>query len=464
MPDTPTDPRPARAAATPVDEGRAAPVPWPTLVHFGAPLVPAYMLFMMLTVVYMQFATDVLMLAPGVVGSIFFASKLWDAVSDPIVGFLSDRTRSRHGRRKPWMLGSILPMIALSIMLWSPPARLEGAAVVAWVAVSVIGFYTAFTIFAVPQMALGVELSPEPEQRARVFGSRQFAQTLGLLACFAIATPLVTGHADARANAAWIGTGAALVLALTTLVTTWALPRERQEYSGRGARNPFVATRDVVRNPHARLLLFVYFIEVFGIGATSAMTPFLLIYVTKATDWIGPVFLFYTVPAIASIPFWVRLAGRYERRKLWRVAMGLQAVGYGSMIFQDEGRVALMIAGSALNGFAGACGQTLGYAIKGDVIDYDEHQTGERKEGAYLAAWNLAAKFGTGLMVAFSGWALQGAGFVPNAEQTDVVKWTIRGMIGGAPFVCLLIGMVAFSRFSLGDAEAAAIRDEIARR
>lgn len=451
MPDSPT-------------EARAPRVPWPTLVAYGAPLIPAYMLYMMLTVVYMQFATDVLLLAPGVVGSIFFASKIWDAISDPMVGYMSDRTRSRFGRRKSWMIGSIVPMIALSIMLWSPPAHLEGTSVVVWVTISVIGYYTAFTIFAVPQMALGVELSPSPEERARVFGSRQFALTLGMLACFMIATPLVTGHENARENAAWIGTGAVVALAIVILATTWVLPAERREYSGRGAQNPFAATRDVARNPHARLLLFVYFIEVFGIGATSAMTPFLLIYVTKATSWVGPIFLFYTVPAILSIPFWVRMARRYERRKLWLVAMGLQSLGYGAMMFQDEGRVALMIGCSVINGFAGACGQTLGYAIKGDVIDYDEYRTHERKEGAYLAAWNLAMKFGTGLMVAFSGWALQWAGFVPNAEQTDFVKWTIRGMIGGAPFVCLLIGMAAFSRFSLGDAEAAAIRDEIARR
>jgi len=459
-----TDPRTERDSAPTFAEGPSARVRSSTLVHYGTPLIPAYMLFMMLTVVYMQFATDVLLLAPGVVGSIFFASKIWDAVSDPIIGFMSDRTRSRFGRRKPWMMASIVPMVVLSIMLWSPPASLEGTAVVIWVAVSVIGFYTAFTIFAVPQLALGIELSPVPEERARVFGSRQFALTIGMLACFMIATPLVTGHADARENAAWIGTGAVLVLAITIAVTTWALPRERQEYVGRGAENPLVATRDVVRNPHARLLLFVYFIEVFGIGATSSMLPFMLIYVTKATEWAGPIFLFYTVPAIVSIPLWVRLSRRFERRKLWRFAMGLQAIGYGSMVFQDEGRIALGIVSCIINGFAGACGQTLGFSIKGDVIDYDEYRTHERKEGSYLAAWNFAGKLGTGLMIAFSGWALQGAGFVPNQEQTDLVKWTILGMIGGAPFVCLLIGMVAFSRFSLGDEEASAIRRELARR
>ena len=144
--------------------------------------------------------------------------------------------------------------------------------------------------------------------------------------------------------------------------------------------------------------------------------------------------------------------------------MGLQAIGYGLIIFQDEGRIGLMIACSVLNGFATACGQTLGYAIKGDVIDYDEYQTGERKEGTYLAAWHLAAKLGTGLMIAFSGWALEWSGFVANQPQSEFTLWTIKGMTGGAPFVCLLIGMAVFSRFSLGGAEAARIRAAIEAR
>ena len=442
----------------------ATPIAWPTLVNFSAPLLPIYALYMMLTVVYMQFATDVLLIAPGIIGTIFFASKIWDAVSDPMVGYLSDKTKSRFGRRKPWMAASILPTVAMVLMLWMPPSSLSGNMLITWSAVSVIGFYTAFTLFAVPQMAYGLELSSSPHERARVFGVRQVSLTLGMLTCFVIATPLITGHPAARENAAWIAAGGAALLAIICALTTWWLPSQRHAHTSRGAASPIAAVRDVIKNPHARLLLFVYFIEVFGIGATSAMTPFLLIYVTKAASYVGLVFLFYTAPALLSIPFWIWMGNRYERHVLWRYAMGLQALGYGTMIFQDEGRLFLMIVSSLINGFATACGQTLGYSIKGDVIDYDEYKTGERKEGSYLAAWSLAAKFGTGLMIAISGWALQFSGFVPNEEQSEVVKWTIKGMIGGAPLICILIGMVAFSRFSLDGAEADRIRAEIARR
>jgi GPH family glycoside/pentoside/hexuronide:cation symporter len=279
-----------------------------------------------------------------------------------------------------------------------------------------------------------------------------------MLAAFLIATPMILDNPAARENATLLSVVGALALGATLFVCTWGLPPEPASHVGKGAANPIAATRDVLRNPHARLLLFVYFIEIFGMGATSAMTPYLLKYVLDAADWIGLVFLFYTAPAVLAIPLWVRLANRFEPHRLWVFAMGLQAVGYGLIIFQGEGRIGLMIASSIINGFGSACGNTLGYAIKGDVIDYDELSTGERKEGSYLAAWNLAAKLGTGLMVALSGWALQASGFEPNIVQSDVTSWTIKGMTGGAPMVCFVIGMIAFSRFSLDRKERARIR------
>jgi GPH family glycoside/pentoside/hexuronide:cation symporter len=298
----------AAARALPSDPVR---IGWGTLVSYSVPLVPVYVLYMALTVVYMNFATDVLAIAPGVIGAIFFVSKIWDAVSDPVIGFLSDRTRSRFGRRKVWMYASVIPMVVTTIMLWTPDARLDGPVLALWSLVSVLGFYTAFTIFVVPQMALGVELSPSPHERSRIFGGRQTALTLGMLGAFLVATPLIVGHPEARQNAAAFAWIMALLLGVTILVTTRALPVERGGYAGRGATNPLAATRDVLRNPHARLLLFVYFIEVFGIGATSAMTPFLLKYVTKAADYVGLVFLFYTAPALLSIPFWVWMGQRH---------------------------------------------------------------------------------------------------------------------------------------------------------
>lgn len=437
-----------------------------TLFYYSAPVVVLQFIYMMVLVMYMNFATDTLGIAPAVIGTIFFASKIWDGFSDPLVGYWSDRTRLRFGRRRSWMLASALPFLLTTWMLWSPPASLGPTALNLWVTVSVLAFFTAYTLYYIPQLAYGAEISLEAPTRNRIFAYRQIANAIGMLCAFSFAAPLLVDSETARASATRLASWGGGAACFAIIACTLALPRERVEYIGRGAKNPLRAIRDVSANPHARLLLFVYFIEIFGIGGTSVMTIYVLKYVTKSADEIGLVFLAYTIPTLLSIPFWLWLGNRFDRKRVWLMAMGLQAIGYGSMVLQAEGRIALLICTCAVTGVGTACGQIYGHSIKADVIDYDEYMTGERKEGAYFAVWSLAAKLGTGLMIALGGWALQLSGFVPDVEQTTVTRWTILGLMGGAPFVCILIGMTAFTRFSLTNAEHVRIRrilDERAR-
>jgi GPH family glycoside/pentoside/hexuronide:cation symporter len=436
----------------------SARVTLPTLLNYSIPIVSIQFIYMMVLVMYMNFATDVLGVAPAVIGTIFFASKIWDGFSDPMVGYWSDRTRSSIGRRRSWMLGSAVPFALMTVMLWSPPIGLSQNALHLWIAVSVFGFYTAYTLFYIPQLAYGAEISEEPRSRNWIFAARQIALSVGMLGAFSFAAPLLIDSETARGSATTLARWGGAAACVFIVVCTLALPRERSDYIGRGATHPMRAIRDVSKNPHARLLLFVYFIEVFGIGGTSVMTVYVLKYVTKAADELGFIFLAYTIPAILSIPIWLWMGNRFDRKKIWLFAMGIQAVGYGSMAFQDEGRIPLLIATSIATGVGTACGQIFGHSIKADVIDYDEYMTGERKEGAYFAVWSLAAKLGTGLMIALGGFALQFSGFVPHAEQTTTTKWTILILMGGAPFLCITIGMIAFSRFSLTGSEHARIR------
>jgi len=428
-----------------------------TLAAYGS-------IYILVMVMFMNFATDVLLVSPRTVGMIFFLAKCWDAISDPVVGYWSDRTRSPIGRRRSWMLGSILPVGLFSVMLWAPPVALEGAALVGWLSVGVVGFYTAFTIFVVPHMALGAELSSDTRERNRIFGVRQVAVSVGMLLAFGLGAPLLEkpeGAREAAAQLIWI---AALLTMLIIAIGCANLPRERLDYVGRGAQSPLKALRDVWANRHARLLLFVFFIETFGIGSVSAMSPYVVKYVIKVEGVLGMVLLFYTLPAVLSIPVWVWLGGRFERHRVWLFAMGLSCVGYGALLFQSEGRVWLMCMVSLITGTAQGCGATLGQAIKADVIDYDEYETSERKEGAYFATWNFVAKLASGMMMALAGIALDWSGFEPGVEQSALTRYTILGVMGGVPLVCFLVGMAAFTRFRLTRSMHGEIRAEIERR
>ena len=347
-------------------------------------------------------------------------------------------------------------------MLWAPPSGMEGLGLSCWIALSVIGFYTAYTCFEVPHMALGAEVTLDRQERNRVFGTRQITRTLGMFAAGTAGVYLVQqGVAEATAMAIVIG-----ALAVVFIIGGISmLPPESPEFVGRGGDNPFRAIRDVATNPHARLLLFVFFIESIGSGGIGVLTPFVIQYVMKMPEIVSPMLGFYMVSALLAGPVWVRLGRSFEKRHLWLFAMVQGGVGYSLIFWVGEGSWLLMAVSSLLAGTAGACGNTLGQALKAEIIDVDEYRTGERKEGAYFACWSFVSKLAAGIMIGVVGVSLDLSGYVENApEQAETVKRTMIFLMGGVPMIGYGIGSIAFTRFRLSEAEHARIRAELDER
>jgi GPH family glycoside/pentoside/hexuronide:cation symporter len=175
---------------------------------------------------FLKFATDVLLLAPAIVGLIFALGRLWDAVTDPLVGTWSDRTRTRLGRRRPWMLVGA-PLLGLTFaMTYMPPPSLSGGALVAWSTVALFGFYAALTAYLVPHQALGAELTPDHHDRSRIFGLRHASFTLGMMLAFG-GMQFVNNAAEPRAAAAVLVTAVGIVFSIVLLLTPWRV-RERR--------------------------------------------------------------------------------------------------------------------------------------------------------------------------------------------------------------------------------------------
>lgn len=435
----------------------ATPLSRLALFGYGVATIPTMFAYILVLVMYMKFAVDELGASAAVIGSIFFFARVWDAISDPLVGHLSDRTPSERGRRRPWLYASAPLLAIFGIMAWSPPAALEGSALTVWITVAILGFYTAFTFFEVPHTALGAEVTFDSLSRNRVFGFRQALRTLGMFAGVTIGAYLVgTG----RAGATLLSYGLGIALIALILGGVALLPAERADFRGRGGSHPYRAIRDVFANEHARLLLFVFFIENIGAGGIAVLAPFVIQYVMKMDPEYVPLILAaYMVSALLAVPLWIRLSARFEKRRLWLFSMIQGGFGFGLMLWVGEGDWPLIIVASILAGSAGACGNTLGYALKAEVIDYDEYRTGERKEGAYFATWSFMSKLANGIMLGLVGFSLEASGFVSNApEQSELTRSTMVFLMGGVPMIGYTIGGLAFWRFRLSETEHARIR------
>jgi GPH family glycoside/pentoside/hexuronide:cation symporter len=423
----------------------------PPAFALGAPLF--YVQFYLL-----KFATDVLLLAPAAIGLLFALGRLWDATIDPIIGPWSDRTHTRLGRRRPFMAGAI-PLVALTfLMLWTPPATLSPALATLWVGVGLFGFYTAFSMYGIPHFALGAELVEGYHDRSRVYGVRNAAFMLGLVPAFA-GLQLVNNASDPRAAATTVAVGAAL--AMTAILLVPLRVGERADFQRRETSSSLRAMGDVLRNPHARRILCVQFIDSLGLGVLGVLGPYLAQYVIKRPDLIAALPGVYTGCLLASIPLWVMASRRFGKREVWLVAMVGVAISFGATVAAGENDVALIVGLLVLAGLFGGCGGPIGASMLADVIDADELATRQRKEGAYTSAFTFAFQVGSGLSVALVGLALDLSGFRPNVEQTPLAAWTMRGLFAGVPLSMMLLGALVLRGYSLDQREHDRIRAQL---
>ncbi len=449
------------AGASPSPEGR---IPRAMLASYSLPMVGVNFAMVLVIAYITKYSIDVLLIAPATVGLIFGFARIWDALTDPLAGYLSDRTVTRFGRRRPWLLAALPPLVLFTWMCWSPPISLEGNALVAWMIVAIFGFNTASTMFLVPHQALGAEMSGSGYERTQLFGVRQLTGTIGSILALVFGMGAINAADDPRRVAGLIA-WATIAICVVTVPIAVATLRERAEYRGRGGTSPFASFRDIFRNPHARLLFIMIFIEHMGSGASMVLSPFFMDYVIGIPEGVGLIFVFYTGAQLVAIPLWVRLSKAIGKKRTWIIGMSVGVVGYVALFtLVGAGDLAIMCGVVVLTGSASACGTVIGSSILADVIDYDELETGERKEGAYYSGYTLLYKGSSGIMAMLAGFALAQVGFEPNQAQGEDVQFVIRVLMAVVPGVCVLFGAIILTRFRLTEDVHADVQAQLEAR
>ena len=448
-------------------------VPLGTTIAYGMPGLGAGYMYLLMSLYVMKFSTDVLLIAPAVMGVIFSISRIWDAVSDPIAGYLSDRTTFKFGRRRTWMLISFIPISFGFLAVFSPPESMQGQSLDLWMMIAILSFYSAITLLNVPHMALGAELSEDYHERTRLFGVRHIGFTLGSILALVSMSLLISEENNPNGDVRQLaGSLAFYAIGAMSLMIFFAVSKlkENPEFQNRVNKNPFKAFRDVWINPHAKILIIVLFIENLGGAVIGVLTLYVTQYIVEAPAWAPLIIFAYMLPSALSVPLWIPLSRRFGKIRLWVFSLAFTGISFGGIFiipFLDSitDRLIVMFIGAALGGMAAGCGGAIGPSVKGDVIDYDEYLTGERKEGSYFAALNFVFKSATGIMLLVTGFVLQFSGFIPNQPQTMEVKIALISLYGLVPLVFYSLGAyLLYKKFRFGEKEHAAIKQQIQER
>lgn len=325
----------------------------------------------------LKFATDTLLIAPMMMGLLFALGRIWEAISDPMAGYLSDRTRSPIGRRRIWLYASAIPLGLTSVMLWTPPLGLDSVETVIWIGLAMLLWETASTAFYIPYAALGLELTTDYHERTRLFGWRQMLMTFGFGASLCVPYLIRTAD-DQRALAFLTSVGTAVVAGLLIVVCA-RFTRAPEHHQGRGSEDLRAAFRDVEKNPHALILFFVLGIDSFGVGIVAALGAFIIDDLVGRVELMEIMMAVWMIPQFVLIPIWMRISKRVGKKRLWLGGMVSTMLGFLGMLWLDEGDWVLVLVCVLLIGIGTSISQVMSPSMQADIVDWDDHQSASER-------------------------------------------------------------------------------------
>lgn len=392
----------------------------------------------------LPYLTDNLGVTAGLAGVLVLLPKAWDVILNPVAGRISDRTRSRWGPRRPYLLIAGLAMAVLFAgMFAAPVSDLTIAAVLC--AVAFLLTASAFAFFQVPYVAMPAEITDDYTERTRLMTWRVAILAVAILVSGAIAPLIVSGTGGGITGYRWMGVFVACLIAVGAVA---AFVGTRGTVSGRVSESEpsLRASLRVARRNHPfMVLLTVFVVQTIGIATMLAGVKYVADHVLRRPDD-GPTVLFacFVGPALLVMPLWNRIGKAMGKRKALVLSSSVMASSAAALVAAWWLPAAPVYAIVALMGVGYAGQQVFALAMLPDCIAYDDLRTGRRQAGVFTGLWTAGETFGLALGPGVFALALTLGGYVSSAAHTvgqpDSARWAI--LLGFTVVPALLIGPV----------------------
>jgi len=415
---------------------------------------------------FLIFMTDVVGLAPGVAAAAIFIGRSWDYINDPIFGYISDRTRTRWGRRRPFLLFGALPFaLAFSMLWWRPPLE-KDLFLAAYYALAYVVFDASATLIYMPYFALTPELTADYDERTSLTTYRMLFSILGSLVAFTVPLAIIGSFQPESGQRVWtMGLIFGLASALPLLLVFFGT-QERRAFMEQEKPNLRESLRAAMRNGPFVYGLIIFLLTWVTVEILQATLLFFVKYVVEREAQNDLVMAAIFITAVLALPIWTFISQRRSKRWAYVGGIAFWAVVQIGMITLGPGTdLVVLLVMCVLAGIGVSAAHVLPWAIIPDAIEWGEWQTGRRHEGMFYSLITLIRKATSSLAVPAVGLILQFTGYVPNADQQPPSALLgIRIVIGPIPAVLLCLGILFAILYPLTREEYAKVARELERR
>lgn len=404
--------------------------------------------------------TVVLKLDPALAGLLIFIARVYDAVTDPLSGWLSDRSKSRLGRRRPFLLaGAFVSAVSFAVLFNSPFQGSETATIV-YVLAALLLYTTGYSLFNVPYMAMPAEMTRSYHDRSVIHGYRVASAAIGGLAVQMMVGLLLESLGKGQWAHSVLGyTGGALIL-VTMLITFFGTANLRVEFAPPTSLSFREQVRGFLANRPFQQVMSVKLVQLVGVSASTGGLLFFLVNVIDRPLTLLPVIgLATTVGVLTSTPVLLWLSRRIGKRGGYAVSAAITGITALSWAAAQPGEPvwALVLRGYLL-GIAFAGNVMFAMSMLADTMELDQHKTGLRREGTYSALYSFVEKLASSIGPLILGSALSLAGFDPSRPPSEVTPEVRQAVLLGIAYVPATMAVLAVLLLSTYRLDETALR------
>lgn len=380
----------------------------------------------------MKFYTDAALILPSLAGNALLIGKIWDAINDPLFGWLTDKTKSRFGKRRVFMIFGAIPLGISIALLWFVPA-MDRIWTFVWIALTFMLFDTLWTLTNVPYYALTSELSDDYDERSSLTTYRMVMAVPAYLVGAALTPAIVGLFALQRTGYAFIGIAYGVFCAVVLLISAAGIRERQGQVVSKPEASPFKSFGLAFKNKPFVWLCGTYFVVNISFAFIKILMAYYIEYQLLMKAQTSLVMGLMLICVTLALPFWQWVSRKIDKGPAYGLGMLVGGAAVILTYFLPHQSTALIYVIAVLAGFGFSAQWIFPWAMVADVADYDRVETGQQRSGVYYGIWGLATKISEALALAAVGWILTWFGYVPNVEQTPHALLGIRLFFGLIP-------------------------------